>query len=254
MPRLAANLTFLFTEYPFLERFEAAADAGFDAVEVLFPYEDAVTEVVRRINRAKMPIVLMNTPPPNYTGGDRGFAATPEGEERFRRDFKRTLRYAARLNPRHIHIMAGKAEGPKAHDTYIRNLAWACTEAPNQSLLIEPLSETDMPGYFLTDYEKASVVLAEINADNLGLQFDTYHAQTITGDAVKAFDTYRHLIRHIQVGGFPGRHEPFDGEIDFDRFIQHVIASGYDGFIGAEYNPRGRTAEGLDWMKNIASK
>ena len=130
MPLFAANLTFLFKETPFLERFQAAADAGFDAVEVLFPYDDAVGEVVRRLTRAGLPMALINTPPPNWTGGARGFAAIPGGDDRFRRDFKRALRYAAPLKPRHIHIMSGTAEGQVARDTYVSNLAWAAAEAP----------------------------------------------------------------------------------------------------------------------------
>ena len=121
MPRFAANLTFLFKELPFLERFEAAAEAGFDAVEVLFPYDDAASAVVHRLTAAGLPMALINTPPPNWAGGDRGFAAIPGGQARFRTDFKRALRYAERLKPRHIHVMAGLASGPAAHDTFVEN-------------------------------------------------------------------------------------------------------------------------------------
>jgi len=249
MPRFAANLTLLFKEYPFLDRFQAAADAGFDAVEVLFPYDDAATEITRRLARTGLPLALINMPPPNWTGGARGFAAIPGGEDRFRRDFKRALRFAERLKPQHIHIMAGEAEGAAARDTFIANLAWAAAEAPKQSLTIEPINPVDMPGYFLNDFELAAVVLAEINAPNLSLQFDAYHAQIITGDALKAWDTYRHLVRHIQIGGYPGRHEPQDCDIDYPKFFAAVDASGYDGVISGEYNPKGRTADGLDWIK-----
>ncbi len=248
MPKFAANLTFLFKEYPFLERFQAAADAGFDAVEVLFPYDDAVTEVVRRLGRSGLPLALINTPPPNWTGGERGFAALPGGEDRFRRDFKRCLRYAQRLKPRHIHIMAGKAEGRVAHETFIANLAWAAEQAPGQSLTIEPLNQVDMPGYFLSDYELAAVVLAEVGAPNLGLQFDSYHAQLITGDAIAAWQSMAHLVRHIQVGGVPGRHEPGAGDVDHPRFFEMLDAAGYDGFVSGEYNPAGRTEDGLGWI------
>ncbi|MCP3971981.1 MAG: TIM barrel protein [Rhodobacteraceae bacterium] len=249
MPRFAANLTFLFKEFPFLERFEAAADAGFSAVEVLFPYDDAATEITRRLTRAGLPLALINTPPPNWAGGDRGFAAIPGGEERFRRDFKRTLRYASRLKPQHIHIMAGKAQGPVARDTYLRNLSWAAAQAPGQSLTIEPLNATDMPGYYLHDFEQASVVLAEVGAANLGLQFDAYHAHLITRDVPGTWATYRHLVRHIQVAGVPGRNEPAGGEIDYPGFFATLDAEGYDGFVSGEYNPKGRTAEGLGWIR-----
>ena len=168
MPKFAANLTFLFKELPFLERFEAAADAGFDAVEVLFPYDDAATEVVRRLNRSGLPMVLINTPPPNYTGGERGFAAVPGSEERFRRDFKRTMRYAERLKPQHVHIMAGAASGPQARETFVENLRWATSEAPSQSLTIEPINQIDMPGYYLSDFQLAATTIAAVGAPNLG--------------------------------------------------------------------------------------
>jgi len=249
MPRFAANLTFLFKEFPFLERFDAAADAGFDGVEVLFPYDDAATEIARRLERSGLPLVLINTPPPNWTGGARGFAAIPGGETRFQSDFKRALRYAEVLKPQHIHIMAGKAQGPAARNTFIRNLAWAAKQAPTQSLTIEPINQTDMPGYFLNDFELASVVLAEVGAPNLGLQFDAYHAQIITGDALRAWETYRHLVRHVQVAGVPGRHEPDREDIDYPKFFRALDAAGYDGCVSGEYNPIARTTDGLGWFR-----
>jgi len=184
MPRLAANLTFLFKELPFLERFEAAADAGFDAVEVLFPYDDATTEIVRRLQSNRLPLALINAPPPNWTGGERGFAAVPGLDSRFRMDFKRTMRFADRLKPRHIHIMAGVAEGDAAYKTFVENLTWACEKAPKQSLTIEPLNPIDMPGYFLLDFDLAAKVIADVGAPNLGLQFDSYHAHLLTGDVL----------------------------------------------------------------------
>ncbi|MDJ0630887.1 MAG: TIM barrel protein [Rhodobacter sp.] len=248
MPKFAANLTFLFKELPFLDRFEAAAEAGFDAVEVLFPYDDPVPDILRRLSRAGLPLALINTPPPNWAGGDRGFAAIPGGEDRFRRDFKRALRYADRLKPRHIHIMSGLAAGREAHATYVRNLAWAAAEAPGQSLTIEPINPVDMPGYFLNDFECAAAVLAEVDAPNLGLQFDTYHARMLTGDVARTWATCRHLVRHVQVGGVPGRHEPDVGEIDHAAFFALLDAEGYDAFVSGEYNPRGRTEDGLGWI------
>jgi len=252
MPKFAANLTYLFKEIPFLERFEAASNAGFSAVEVLFPYDDPVTELVRRINTAGTPIVLMCTPPPNWTGGVRGFAAIPGGEDRFRRDFKRSLRFAERLRPRYIQILAGNAEGPEAQETFMRNPAWAAKEAPYQKLTIEPMSPIDMPGYFLNDFELASVVLAEVGAPNLFMQFDLYHAQKITGDAMQAWATYRHLIGHVQISGFPERSEPNKAAFDFAGFFAELDACGYDGYVGAEYLPKARTTDGLGWMKTIS--
>lgn len=249
MPKFAANLTFLFKEYPFLDRFQAAADAGFDAVEVLFPYDDPVPDILGRLNASGLPLALINTPPPNWTGGDRGFAAVPGGEDRFRRDFKRSLRYAQRLKPAHIHIMSGIAEGAEARDILIRNLSWAAAEAPGQSLTIEPLNPVDMPGYFLNDFDLAAAVLAEVDAPNLGLQFDTYHAQMLAGDAGAIWAACSPLVRHVQVGGVPGRHEPDAADFDHAAFFARLDAERYAGYVSGEYNPRGRTEDGLGWIR-----
>lgn len=248
--KFSANLTFLFKEYPFLERFAAASESGFDAVEVLFPYDDAVSEIVHKMALADMPMVLINNPPPNYTGGERGFAAVPGSEDRFRRDFKRTLRYAQRLKPLHIHIMAGKAEGLVAQDTFIRNLRWATAEAPNQSLTIEPINPIDMPGYFLADYDQAAKIVTQIDAPNLGLQFDTYQAHQINGDALKTWQDHNNLIRHVQVGSSPDRNEPDRGDVDHTAFFAQLAQDQYDGYVSAKYNPKARTLEGLAWMRD----
>ncbi len=249
MPRFAANLTFLFKEYPFLERFQAAADAGFQAVEVLFPYEDAAGLVTRQLTAHGLHMVLINTPPPNYTGGERGFAATPNGQKRFQYDFKRTLRYAKAFQASHIHIMAGRASGFVARKTYIDNLKWAAAEAPRQSLTIEPINEEDMPGYFLNSYEQAAEIIKEVGAPNVGLQFDAYHADKITGDVLGCWARYRNLVRHIQVGGIPDRHEPLRGEFDYPAWFRQLDQEGYNGWVSAEYQPRKMTAQGLDWLR-----
>ncbi|MDF0603397.1 TIM barrel protein [Psychromarinibacter sp. C21-152] len=249
--KLAANVTFLFKEYPFLERIQAAADAGFDGVEILFPYDDPAPDILRRLQIAGLPLVLINAPPPNYTGGQRGFAAVPGLEERFRRDFARVLRYAERLTPQHIHLMAGTAEGPEARATFIDNLKWAAAQAPGQSLTIEPLNPGDMPGYFLNDYDLAAEIIDAVGAPNLGLQYDTYHAQTIAGDALAVWRRHAPRVRHVQVGDAPGRCEPGAGGIDFAAFFAAVAASGYDGWISAEYNPTAETEACLGWMRDI---
>ena len=177
MPRFAANLTMLFTELPMLERFAAAADAGFQGVEILFPYDIPARDLSRAAIAAGLEFVLMNTPPPNWAGGPRGFAAEPGREDRFRSDFDRALRFAEALRARHVHIMAGYAEGPDARATFTRNLAWAADRAPHVSLMIEPLNPMDQPGYFLADFDLAAEIIAQVGAPNLGLQFDSYHAQ-----------------------------------------------------------------------------
>lgn len=245
MPKFAANLTFLFNDLPFLERFEAAADAGFEGVEVLFPYDDATSEIVRRLKRAGVPLVLMNAPPPNWSGGERGFAAVPGLEGRFKMDFRRTLRFAERLQPKHIHIMSGVASGDEARQVLVENLRWAVAQAPEQSLTLEPLNPLDMPGYFLQDFDLAAEIIDAVDAPTLGLQFDAYHAQLITGDVIGTFEQHAARVRHIQIAGSPGRIEPHRGEMDLPAFF----AAGYEGFVSGEYKPQKRTTDGLDWLR-----
>ena len=249
MPKFAANLDFLFKELPFLDRFQAAAQAGFKAVEVLFPYDHAATEITGRLRVNELQMVLINTPPPNWAGGARGFAALPGGEARFRHDFTRALRFAKVLGAQHLHIMAGRARGLVAHRTFVENLKWAAEQAPRQSLTIEPINNVDMEGYFLNDFDLAAEILAEVDAANLGLQYDAYHAQMITGDAEQVWAEHGHLVRHIQVGGYPGRHEPLGGEIDYPKFFRALDMLGYPGWVSGEYHPAGNTVDGLGWIR-----
>lgn len=249
MPRFAANLTMLFTELPMLDRFAAAAAAGFEGVEILFPYDIAARDLSRAAISAGLEMVLINTPPPNWAGGPRGFAAQPGLEERFRRDFDRALRFAQALRARHIHIMAGVAEGEAAHRTFIDNLTWAVARAPHASLTIEPINRTDMPGYFLSDFDLAAEIITRIGAPNLGLQFDAYHAQMITGDVPGTWRRLAAHVRHIQIAGCPDRHEPAGGEIDYPAFFAALDAAGYRGWVSAEYNPERHTETGLGWLR-----
>jgi hydroxypyruvate isomerase len=248
MPRFAANLTMMFTELPMFERFAAAAEAGFEGVEILFPYDLSAIELYRRSVKAGVQIALINAPPPNWAGGPRGFAATPGTEERFRRDFERSLRVAEALHARHIHIMAGKASGPEALETYIANLTWAAERAPHTSLTIEPISQAASQGYFLSDYDVATNVLDQIGAPNLGLQLDMYHAHHITDDMMACWQKVAPYVRHIQIGGSPGRHEPDHGNLDYPAFFMALDDSGYKGWVSAEYTPHSTTFAGLDWL------
>jgi 2-dehydrotetronate isomerase len=248
MPKFAANLSMLFTELPLMDRFRAAKEAGFDAVEILSPYDASVQDMRDQLVWNAQTFVLMNGPPPNATGGPRGFAAIPGGEDRFRRDFDRTLRFAGVMKPRHIHVMAGEASGPEARAAFIANLKWAASRAPEQSLTIEPLNAGDFPGYFLNDYALAADLLDEIAARNVGLQYDTYHAAMIQGDAAAVWDSHGHRARHIQIGSMPGRQEPDQGVFDFPAFFRRLDAEGYTGFVSAEYSPRAGTREGLRWL------
>lgn len=249
MPRFAANLTMMFTELQMLDRFAAAAEAGFEGVEILFPYDLAAPELYRAAVSAGVEIVLINAPPPNWAGGVRGFAAVPGTEERFRRDFERSLRVGEALRARHIHIMAGKAEGPEALETFVANLKWASERAPHASLTIEPINQTDAPGYFLSDYDLAVEVLDRIGASNIGLQLDTYHAEIITGDMSACWAKFAPLVRHIQIAGHPGRHEPDQGTLDYPAFFKQLDDWGYRGWVSAEYHPRKTTFTGLGWLR-----
>ncbi|RMC37652.1 hydroxypyruvate isomerase family protein [Paracoccus alkanivorans] len=248
MPRFAANLTKLFTEMPIENRFSAAAEAGFTGAEILFPYDIPAAKLARAAIAAGLEIVLINTPPPNWAGGPRGFAAIPGLEERFRHDFDRALRFARALRARHIHVMAGATQDPAARTTFVENLTWATERAPHASLTIEVINRTDMPGYYLSDFELAAGIIAEIGAPNLGLQFDTYHAQAITGDAMECWRKHAPIIRHVQIAGYPGRHEPAGGEIDYPAFFAALDASGYRGWVSAEYDPEHLTENGLGWL------
>lgn len=248
MPRFAANLTMLFTELPMLDRFAAAAAAGFRGAEILFPYDIPPRDLSRAAISAGLDFVLMNTPPPNWAGGPRGFAAEPGQEARFRTDFDRALRFAEALRARHIHIMAGYAEGDQAYSTFVDNLTWAAERAPHVSLTIEPLNPIDQPGYFLADFDLAAELIARVGAPNLGLQYDSYHAQLITGDAMAVWRKHARIIRHVQIAGVPGRHEPTGGMVDYPAFFAALDAAGYRGWVSAEYNPVGLTTQGLGWL------
>ena len=248
MPKFCANLTWLFTELPFMERFAAAKEAGFDAVEVLFPYDVNAQDIVNELSRHELKMALINCPPPNYTGGDQGFAAVPGLEDRFRRDFGRALRYARTLGAQHLHIMAGVAEGPEAEAVFIQNLRWAAAEAPKQSLTIEPINRDSMPGYFLCDFDQARRIIEAVDAPNLRLQFDAFHAGKITGDVMATWAKVRGLVTHVQVGQLPDRGEPDKGEIDYPAFFAQLDAEGYAGWVSGEYKPRTTTAAGLGWI------
>lgn len=246
MPKFCANLTMLFTELPFLDRFGAAKSAGFGAVEVLFPYDVAVPDMAHMLARNDLPLVLINCPPPNYTAGARGFAAV--AGSRFRSDFKRALRYAKALGAQHLHIMAGAAQGPEAKTVFVENLRWAAAQAPDQSLTIEPINQDDMPGYFLSDFDLAADVIAAVGAPNLGLQFDAYHAQKITGDVAGTWVRVAGSVVHIQVAQTPDRTAPDQSDIDYAAFFAAVDASGYTGWISAEYTPTTQTEQSLSWL------
>jgi len=249
MPRFAANLTHLWAELPYLDRFEAAAEAGFQGVEVLFPYDVPAPDTLSALHRSGLQMVLLNAPGPNYTGGARGFAAIPGGEARFDYDMRRAVRYAQALGAKLIHVMSGDSEGPEARKTMISNLKRISAALPEDlCLTLEPLNPVAQPGYFLNSFDLATDIIDAVGAANVALQYDSYHAQMITGDALGTFEATLPLIRHIQIGDSPGRTPPGSGQIDFTTLFAAIDASGYNGWVSAEYTPNGRTEKGLDWL------
>ncbi len=251
--KLAANLTHLWPELPFLERFDAAAAAGFEAIEVLFPYDFGAHDMMAAMRRAGLSMLLINAPPPNYTGGPRGFAARVGGEDRFQHDMRRVFRYAGALGVKFVHVMAGEGEGEAAFDTFVNNLKWASRAAPKGlTLTIEPLNAKDMPGYFLNDYGLAAKVLDAVKKSNVRLQYDSYHAQVIHGDAVDIWNRYGLRVAHAQVGDAPGRVAPGEGTVDFPSLIKAMSKTNYKGWISAEYGPGNRpTEDSLRWMSKL---
>ncbi len=248
MPTFCANLTMMFTEHACIDRFAAAKGAGFDVVEILFPYDHPAQEMRSALLRHDLKLALINTPPPNWAGGDRGYAAIANGEKRFQYDFKRTMRYAQLLKPTHIHIMAGRAKGAVARATFIKNLKWAAAHAPKQSLTIEPINQTDIPSYFLHDFDQTAEILDAVGAPNLGLQFDAYHAHMITADLPATWEAHGRRAVHIQIAGAEGRHEPIGGDIDYPAFFKQLDQDGYKGVVSGEYNPKNHTLDGLGWI------
>lgn len=247
MPKFAANLTLLFTELPFLDRFAAAQRAGFEAVEFLFPYEHPAEEIAKALHDCGLPLALFNTPAGNWAAGERGRAALPETTPPFAEDLRLALAYADILRPNFIHVMAGIAQGDAAMASFCENLRHCCAQRPKQQFLIEPINPYDIPGYFLNDFTQAQKVLRDVAAPNLALQFDAYHAYRITGNLPHCWQQNRAQARHIQIAGHPGRHEPNVGEIDYPAFFKTLDSQGYDGFVSAEYHPQTTTEDGLGW-------
>lgn len=250
MPRFAANISLLFPERPFLDRFAAAAEAGFRAVEILFPYEHPAERIRAALDENGLDLVLINAPPLADDPAERGFAAEPGGAARFQRAMGRVLDYAGTARPGLIHVMAGYTSGAQAEDAFVHNLQWLADRAPRQRFTIEPLNPGDQPGYFLGDYDLAARVLDRVARGNVGLQYDSYHAQVIHGDAAAVWRRFGARAFHVQIGAAPDRSEPGPGPIDFPALFAAIDADGYDGWISAEYNPSTATTEdSLHWMR-----
>lgn len=254
MPRLAANLSLMFTESPFLDRFEAAASAGFKGVEFLFPYAWEPDELTTRLAVNQLELVLFNLSPGDWEAGERGLTALAGREVEFDGALKEALRYAQALGCRQLHAMAGLNDHGADRKTYISNLRKAAkTAAPlGIKIMIEPINTFDIPGYFLHKAEDARAILEEIDAPNLGLQLDLYHHHRMQGDASEAINAYAGITQHYQIAGPPDRGEPFPSELDAKDLFEKIDATGFEGWIGCEYIPRTDTVAGLTWIEHCA--
>lgn len=257
MPKFAANLSFLFNEMPFMERFAAAAAAGFRGVEYLFPYDEDKEAVARALRDSDLENVLFNLPPGDWAAGERGLGALPGREQDFRDGVALALDFAMAAGTKRLHALAGivpaGADRDRCRQIFIANLSYACEQlAPHGiTLLIEPINTCDMPGYFLNYQKDAHTLLAEVGAPNLKVQMDFYHAQIMEGDITSTFRRYLPDVGHVQIASVPERHEPDLGELNYPWLFAMMDAAGYDGWIGCEYRPRAGTVTGLGWLRSI---
>jgi 2-dehydrotetronate isomerase len=254
MPKFAANLTMMFNEVPFLDRFDAAARAGFEAVEFLFPYDHAPEAVAVRLRAAELKNVLFNMPPGDWAAGERGIGALPGREQEFRDGVACALRYAEALGTPSLHAMSGLV--PPGVDrtaywaTYVDNLRCAARETARRgiTLLVEPINTRDIPGYFLNTQAEAHAIRGEVNAGNLKVQMDLYHAQIVEGDVTMKLRAWARHVGHVQIASVPERHEPDRGELSYAHLFRVLDEVGYEGWVGCEYRPVGGTVEGLGWF------
>ena len=251
MPKFAANLSMMFTEHAFLDRFDAAAEAGFAAVEFLFPYDHPPEAVAERLNRNRLTQALFNLPPGRWEDGERGLAALPDRFAEFKSGVARALDYVAATGVKRVHMMAGNAarSDPSAEASYRRAIEYAAPVLAGRGvdLLLEPINARNMPGYFLNDFPYTRDLIASLGLSNVKLQFDVYHRQIMHGDVTMAFRALQPIVGHIQVASVPSRHEPDGEELNFPFLFAEFDRLGYDGYLGCEYIPRGGTLAGLGW-------
>ena len=256
MPRFAANLTMMFNEVPFLDRFEAAAKAGFTAVEFLFPYAFPAEEIGKRLRANGLTQALFNLPPGNWDAGEKGFAALPERFADLKQSLHTALPYVQATGVKRVHLMAGIASrtDAKAVEAFCKSVAWSCEFfAPHGlDVVIEPINPRNVPGYFLNDFVFAHELINELKIANLKLQFDIYHCQIIHGDVTMRLREMMPMTGHVQIASIPSRHEPDGEELNYPFIFAELDRLGYGGFVGCEYNPRGKTTDGLGWFKQYA--
>jgi hydroxypyruvate isomerase len=255
--QFSANLTFLYQELGFLDRFAAAARDGFPAVEYMAPYGEAKEVIAETLAAHGLKQALFNAPSGDWTGGERGIAALPGREDEFRAGIAKALDYAAALDCPKINVICGLVPANGDHEameaTLVANLRHAAPLCADHGvkLLIEPINQRDMPGFFLSTTKHAERILERVGHDNLYIQYDIYHAQVMQGDLIPTYERLRERIAHIQVADNPGRHEPGTGEINWSYVLPEIERLGYDGYIGCEYRPLASTSEGLGWLQQF---
>ena len=259
MPKFAANLTFLFNELPFMERFAAAAHAGFKAVEYMAPYPYVAHELKAALHANGLVQALFNLPAGDWDNGERGTACIPGREAEFRDGVARAIAYAQTLDCKKINCLSGKLPAgvsrEAARTALIGNLTYAAAALKREGIMLvmEPINSFDIPGYFVNRTAEALDILDAVGSDNLFIQYDVYHAQRMEGELGNTLKNHLSRIGHIQIADTPGRHEPGTGEINYAWLLRHIDAIGYDGWIGCEYKPATTTVDGLDWMQAYRS-
>lgn len=257
MPRFSANLTFLFGEWPFLERFGEARAAGFDAVEYVCLFDHPPDVLAEPLRRHGLKQVLLNIPHGDWANGERGIAILPERVEEFRASIDTTIRYCQALDCQQVNCLAGivpeGADPALLRATFVENLRYAAPrlKAAGIRLLIEPINTRDIPGFFLNHTRDAAAIIADVGSDNLFIQHDLYHMQVMEGDLARTMEAHWPLIGHIQIADNPGRHEPGSGEINYAYLLGLIDRLGYTGHVGCEYKPRGTTLGTLGWMEGL---
>ncbi len=253
MPKFAANLTMMFNEVPFLERFAAAKAAGFEAVEFLSPYEHPKEAVAAAAKAAGVQVVLHNAALGNFAAGERGLGALPSRVTDFNAAMDQAFDYAKALSCPRLHVMCGRRHELAIRDVFVSNLKHQAGRAAEAGikLVIEPINTMDMPDYFLTDIDEAASIIEEVGPDKVGLQFDIYHRQVQRGDVARAFERTLPYIAHVQIADNPGRNEPGTGEIGWAHLFGLMDRLGYRGWVGCEYKPAGNTQAGLAWRKSF---
>jgi hydroxypyruvate isomerase len=254
VPKFAANLSMLFTELPFLERFGAAKAAGFEGVEFLFPYEFEKAALVEQLCEHSLVQVLHNLPAGDWSAGERGIAIYPERVSEFRDGVQKAIDYATALGCKQLNCLVGisrtSGSEPLYRGTLVENLRYAAKELAKRGirLLIEPINTRDIPGFFLTGTQQAAKIIDDVGSDNLFIQYDVYHMQVMEGDLARTIEKHFARIAHVQLADNPGRHEPGTGEINYPFLYEFIDKIGYTGWIGAEYKPMTETGAGLGWL------